>query len=222
MTVWSSMHWNDFVVLSTSLSECRCFGNKSQRVTDMVQNILKPWGNSSGCKCTQFFVVSLTSRFWWVLQRSNLQNSSTKAVSESLSKHRNKTAVQKKMNTFLSTPSCPGGVVQQKPLELLHVWEHQSREEWIWLRAVVSSAFMQTFLQHQASWGRHTFALNQEITSASKAWEHPGQIMLLSPPETWSQPTETLVTRWQTWCFLRHLCKLCHHISWTLPKNRCK
>lgn len=174
------MHWNDFVVLPTGLSEHRCFGNKSYRVTDPVQNILKPRGNSSGCKCTQAFVVSLTNRFWRVLQRSNLHSSSTEAVSESLSKQRNKTAVQRKTSTFLSTPSCPGGVVQQKPLELLHVWEHQSRGEWVWLRAVVSSAFMQRFLQYQASWGRHIFALNQEITSASKTWEHPGQRMMFT------------------------------------------
>lgn len=152
-----------------------------------VQNILKPWGNCSGCKCTQVFAVSLTSRFWWVLQRTNLHSSSAKAVSESLSKHRNKIAVQRKMSTFLSTPSCPGGVVQQKPLELLHVWEHQSREEWVWLRAVVSSAFLQRFLQYQASWGRKSpqHLKPGNIQARECCWVHLKHEA--SPQRYWSQ-----------------------------------
>lgn len=99
------------------------------------------------------------------------------------------------------------------------MYESIKAEKRGWLRAVVSSAFMQRFLQHQASWGRHTFALNQEITSASKAWEHPGQIML-SPPETWSQSTETLVTRWQTSCFLGHLCQAMPSHIMDSPKKK--
>lgn len=79
---------------------------------------------------------------------------------------------------------------------------------------------MQRFLQHQASWGRHTFALNQEITSASKAWEHPAQIKLLCPPETWSHSTETLVTRWQTSCFLGHVCQAVPSHIMDSPKKK--
>lgn len=69
-----------------------------------------------------------------------------------------KIAVQRKMSTFLSTPSSPGCTGHErlktlKPLELLHAWEHQGREERVWLRAAVAQPLCR-FPWYQASWGR--------------------------------------------------------------------
>lgn len=177
------MHWNYFAVLSMSLTESKCVGNESWRVTDVVWGTLKPCRNLSWMEVDSGLWGKrrwVTKSQWKSHQRSDLPNVSTRALSESLSKQRveargvwlcyAKEDERLSKHTFKPWMYRTAGRLRTlKPLELLHVWEHQGREEQVWLRAMVHQPLCRDSHGTRLPEAGDTSAVILEITSASKA-----------------------------------------------------
>lgn len=215
--VLSLIHGNYFLVLSMSLTEHRCLGNGSWRVTDAVWSTLKPWRNSSRIRA----VVSLTMSQQGALQRSDLHNRAVPAsasASTNLQLRLFKAAMQRKTSGFLITPSSSGCVGQQKGWKHRNLWNCSVYDSIKAEKSEFDSGLQSLRLYSEIPMTpgflrQDTFALNKQITSASKAWWHPGQRILLSSPEAQSPSTERLVTRWTQLAqtspssLLGHLCQ---------------